>query len=130
MLTRLMEAHPLVLWARSAQMNSSIPDGWYDIVDAFFCEIEACLSDDELTMFHVASICPDRGRLEIVLAGVFSDEIGLLADGLSFLSEVICQECGEQDAQFRQAGVNLTLCDFCERERCIRAKRVRWLPNS
>ncbi|MFL6710931.1 MAG: hypothetical protein ACJ8HI_22245 [Massilia sp.] len=110
-------------------MTSSIPDGWYDIADALFGEIEACLSEDELALFHVASICPRRGQLHIVLEGNYTEEIGLLVDGLAALSSLICQECGGQDALFRHPAVNLTLCDFCEHERGVRIRRSRSMPN-
>lgn len=123
MLIKLIHAHPLLFPASRPPRHSTLPDGWFAIAHALCCAIEAQLTSAELTACGVARVSAVQGRLEVAMMGAYPDAIDGLIESAVLLSEVTCQECGERPASFRANGVNLTLCGFCEHERCIRAAR-------
>jgi hypothetical protein len=128
MLVRLIHAHPALFVDGLPPFTSSLPEGWYAIAHTLCCSIEDRLTREQLAICSVARVKPAWGKLDFAMMGIYPQAIDLLIDGAGLLSKVTCQECGERPARFRGRKVNMTLCNFCELERCIRKNRA-WLPK-
>ena len=125
MLDQLITSHPLLFGGQPPFFASSLPVGWYGIADAVCQQLETRLTPLQLSLIAVARIRATGGQLDFTLMGVYSEFVHVMLDLAAQLSTMTCQECGAHPAQYRGAAVNLTLCGFCEHERCLRRMRQR-----
>jgi hypothetical protein len=125
MLDQLITSHPLLFGGRPPFFASALPEGWYEIADAVCEQLETRLTPLQLSLLAVARIRAVGGQLDFTLMGIYSESVHVMLNRAARLSATTCQECGSQPALYRGNAVNLTLCGFCEHERCLRYGRER-----
>lgn len=123
MLANLIDRH-FFLFQGKTPPCSRLREGWYPLADALCTELESTMSLDELDAFHIRQITEEIGMLRIHRAGIRQIRVEQLIDTVEEISALTCSDCGSP-GRLRKGNQFVTLCDFCEDERQIRATRYR-----
>jgi hypothetical protein len=122
-IAQLVDTHP-ALFHQTIPPCSEVPEGWYAMADALCTAIEASMSPNELRYFHIRQIAEESGSLHVYPAGIWTEKVQSLINTVEKMSTLTCMECGSP-GHVRHAHPRVTLCDFCEEERQIRANRCK-----
>ncbi|WP_419885677.1 hypothetical protein [Paenibacillus sp. B-A-8] len=108
------------LWSK---YGFSIGDGWYDLIENLFSEIEVVyrVKGREVDL-EIVQIKERFGVLKVYFYGGL-DELYELAHKYEELSLSVCYDCGGQGQHRRIGFWWITMCDNCEDNRIASANR-------
>lgn len=115
MLAQLYSRHPKIFDARPEPVGSDLPQGWFDLVDQLFTDIETALSPSKAASLLVTQIKEKWGGLRVYFTvdGDCHDLVEDLVEAASLKSEGICMLCSAKCTRCTGRLGVFALCPSC-----------------